>query len=206
MWPTAVAQLEPRATDITYVSMCMDNALTCSIHAPRMCLDMCMDNAQTRSIHATGHDRHGHGQRHAHRCNASRSSQIVQNLAVIWQKNTSCSLLSGPVHLLHAMRSRLHGVAIQRLSQQCLFDTMSSRSKTLVAHRPRFTHKTGKSLHYVPRHPRLVYRPPSRKQQDGALMKQTLLAPIWTRIGTPYVFFRGESVSGTPEAHFLTNT
>ena len=36
-------------------------------------------------------------------------------------------------------------------------------------------------------------------------MKQALLAPIWTRIGVPYIVFREESDGGTPGAQLWAN-
>ena len=34
------------------------------------------------------------------------------------------------------------------------------------------------------------------------LIKHALLAPIWTRIGVPYIVFREESDGDIPEANF----
>ena len=38
------------------------------------------------------------------------------------------------------------------------------------------------------------------------LVKQALLAPIWTRIGVPYIIFREESDGDIPGAQFVTKT
>ena len=41
-----------------------------------------------------------------------------------------------------------------------------------------------------------------RVQRYEVLIKHALLAPIWTRIGVPYIVFREESDGNIPEANF----
>ena len=45
-----------------------------------------------------------------------------------------------------------------------------------------------------------------KHQKHDLVMKQALLAPIWTRIGVPYIVWSGESDYDTPGAQFCEKT
>ena len=44
------------------------------------------------------------------------------------------------------------------------------------------------------------------QRKNKMVIKQALLAPIWTRIGVPYIVFREESDGDIPEANFCEKT